>query len=312
MIELILKRIASGVLIVLGAVTAIFFLANGIGDPARASLGPNAGPERVQEYREAHGLHLPLHEQYWNYMGNLAHGDLGRSFRDDQPVGSVILDRLPRTLLLMGLAMLFELTFGLCLGIMAALRRNTFFDTGFMGMAFMGISVPSFVSGPIFLMVFAFRFGWFPIGGYGETMGEHLYHAILPALTMAIIGTATYARIMRSEMIETLAADYVRTARAKGLGPFRVVLGHAARNALLPIVTLLGLQLPLLVTGAIITETIFSWPGMGRLVIESITSLDVPMIMGVVIVTAIAVQIGNSFADVAVGMLDPRVRQAER
>ena len=311
MIELVLKRVGSGLLIVFTAITAIFFLANGIGDPARASLGPNAGPDRVQEYRVAHGLHLPLHEQYWNYLGGLLQGDLGNSFSDEQPVAEVIGDRLPRTLLLMGLAMVFELVFGLSLGIMAALRRNTWFDTGFMGMAFMGISVPSFVSGPIFLMVFAFRFGWFPIGGFGEGLADNVYHAILPALTMAIIGTATYARIMRSEMIDTLGADYVRTARAKGLGPWRVVLGHAARNALLPIVTLLGLHLPALVTGAIITETIFSWPGMGRLVIESIVSLNVPMIMGVVIVTAVAVQIGNSFADIAVGLLDPRVRQAK-
>ncbi|MBN4049557.1 ABC transporter permease, partial [bacterium AH-315-N03] len=159
MIELILKRIGSSVLIVFSAITAIFFLANGIGDPARASLGPNASPERLQEYKVAHGLDLPVPEQYVNYLGGLMHGDLGTSLRDEQPVTGIIMDRLPRTLLLMGLAMLFELLIGLTLGILAALRRNTWFDTGFMGMAFMGISVPSFVSGPIFLMVFAFRFG---------------------------------------------------------------------------------------------------------------------------------------------------------
>jgi len=310
MIELILKRVGAGVLIVFAATAFIFVLANGIGDPAIATLGPNASPERLEEFREEHGLNDSLAEQFGRYIGAAVQGDLGRSFRDNQPVTTVIGNRLPRTVLLMGMAMGFQLLFGLTLGILAALRRNTWFDTGFMGMAFLGISIPNFVSGPILLMVVAFRLGWFPIGGYGVTAMDHVYHALLPALTMAIIGTATFARIMRSEMVDTLGEDYVRTAKAKGLHPARVVLSHAARNALLPIVTLLGLRLPFLVAGAIITEAIFNWPGMGRLVIESITSLDVPVIMGVVVITAVAVQIGNIFADVSVGLLDPRVRHA--
>ncbi|MCB9591245.1 MAG: ABC transporter permease [Sandaracinaceae bacterium] len=310
MIELVIKRVSAGLLIVLAATTFIFFLANGIGDPALATLGPNASAESLEDFRRTHGLDQPPLVQFGRYLGAAVQGDLGRSFRDNQPVATVIWDRLPRTVLLMGMAMGFELLFGLTLGILAALRRNTWFDTGFMGMAFLGISVPNFVSGPIFLLVFAFLLGWFPIGGYGVDFGDHVWHALLPALTMAIIGSSTFARIMRSEMIDTLGADYVRTARAKGLHPARVVLGHAARNALLPIVTLLGLRLPFLVAGAIITEHIFAWPGMGRLVIESITSLDVPVIMGVVVITAVSVQFGNGLADVAVGALDPRVRHA--
>lgn len=311
MTELVLKRIGSGILTVFAAVAFIFFLANGIGDPAVATLGPNASPDRLQDFRHQHGLDLPITEQFGRYLGDALSGDLGTSYRDRQPVTRVIAQRLPRTILLMGMAMAMQLLLGLGLGILAALRRNTWFDTGFMGTAFLGISVPTFVSGPIFLMVFAFRFGWFPIGGYGTSPLDHVFHALLPAFTMAIIGAATYARIMRSEMIDQLGADYVRTAKAKGLGPFRVVLGHAARNGLLPIVTLLGLRLPILVAGAIITEDVFNWPGMGRLVIESIVALDVPMIMGVVVVTAIAVQIGNGLADVAVGFLDPRIRHAK-
>lgn len=310
MIELIVKRVGSGVVIVFLATTTIFLLANWVGDPAAATLGPNASPERRQEFRVAHGLDRPILEQYGNYLGAAIQGDFGRSLRDNQPVAEVIGNRLPRTVLLMGMALSFQVLFGLALGILAAMRRNTWFDTGFMGMAFLGISVPNFVSGPIFLLVFAFLLGWFPIGGYGVTPLDHVYHALLPALTMAIIGTATFARIMRSEMIDTLGMDYVRTARAKGLSPTRVVLGHAARNALLPIVTLLGLRLPFLVAGAIITETIFSWPGMGRLVIEALTSLDVPVIMGIVVITAVLVQVGNGLADIGVGLLDPRVRDA--
>jgi len=308
MIELILKRLVAGVLIVFAATTLIFFLANGIGDPALATLGPNASAARLQDFREQHGLDQPTSIQFGNYIVGMFSGDLGHSYRDNQPVATVIGNRLPRTMLLMGMAITFQLLLGLTLGILAALRRNTWFDTGFMGLAFLGISVPTFVSGPIFLLVFAFLLGWFPIGGYGVGFFDHVVHALLPAFTMTIIGSATFARIMRSEMIDTLGADYVRTARSKGLHPVRVVLGHAARNALLPIVTLLGLRLPFLVAGAIIVEHIFNWPGMGRLVIESITSLDVPIIMGVVIITAISVQLGNGLADIAVGFLDPRVR----
>ncbi len=311
MIDLVVKRLVAGVLIVFAATTFIFFLANGIGDPALATLGPNASAERLQDFREQHGLDQPLPVQYGRYLGAALRGDLGRSYRDNQPVATVIWTRLPRTVLLMGMAIAFQLIIGLTIGTLAALRRNTWFDTGFMGMAFLGISVPNFVSGPIFLLVFAFLLGWFPIGGYGVGLVDHVWHALLPAMTMAIIGASTDARIMRSEMIDTLGADYVRTARAKGLHPVRVVLAHAARNALLPIVTLLGLRLPYLVAGAIITEHIFAWPGMGRLVIESITSLDVPVIMGVVVITAISVQVGNGLADIAVGALDPRVRHAK-
>lgn len=308
LLELLARRIGAGAIIVFAATTFIFFLANGIGDPAIATLGPNANAERLAEFRAEHGLDRPLFEQYVDYITSAAQGDLGSSYRDEQPVTQLILWRLPRTVLLTGMALGFQLLFGLSLGILAALRRNTWFDTGFMGLAFLGISVPVFVSGPVFLHVFGFLLGWFPIGGYGVTPLEHVGHAVLPALTMAVIGASTFARIMRSEMIDVLGADYVRTARAKGLNPSRVVLGHAARNALLPIVTLIGLRIPLLVAGAIITESIFNWPGMGRLVIEAIRALDVPLIMGVVVITAVAVQFGNILADVGVAMLNPRVR----
>ncbi|HEY8427265.1 MAG TPA: ABC transporter permease [Sandaracinaceae bacterium] len=308
MIELILKRLAVGVVVVFLAMSTIFVVANEVGDPASANLGPNASAAAKEAWRREHGYDRPLIERYGRYLGGLLKGDLGVSYRDGQPVTRVILTRLPRTLLLSGMALSFEIFFGLLLGTLAALRRGTLLDTGFMGLAFLGISIPSFVSGPIFLLVFAFRLGWFPIGGYGYDFWDHVGHAILPAFTMAIIGAATYARVMRSEMIETMQADYIRTAKAKGLHPFSVVLGHGVRNALLPIVTLMGLSFPLLVSGAIITEQIFYWPGMGRLAIESIYSLDVPMIMGVVLFAAVFVQLGNLLADVAIGLLDPRVR----
>ena len=312
MIELIVKRVLQGIVVVFLALSTIFFVANFVGDPAVATLGANASREAKQAWREEHGTDDPILEQYGRYLAGLFTGDLGRSYRDSQPVTDVILTRLPRTLMLSGLALLFEILFGLTIGTIAALRRGTSVDTGVMGLAFLGISIPTFVSGPLALLVFAFLLGWFPIGGYGVDTVDHLYHALLPALVMAVIGAATYARVMRSEMIETMQKDFIRTARAKGLSEMQVVFGHGMRNAMLPIVTLMGLSLPLLVNGAIITESIFGWPGMGRLAIESITSLDSPMILGVVLFAAVTVQIGNLLADVAVGSLDPRVRTGER
>ena len=176
-----------------------------------------------------------------------------------------------------------------------------------MAVAFLGVSAPTFLTGLVFLQVFAFRLGWFPVGGYGVDLVDHVRHALLPALTLAIVGAATYARITRSEMIDTLRQDYVRTARAKGLAPIHVVR-HAFRNALLPIVTLLGLSMPLLVSGAVITETIYGWPGVGRLAVESIAGGDVPIILGVVLVASVSVQLGNLGADLVVARLDPRIR----
>jgi peptide/nickel transport system permease protein len=326
MTELVLKRLGIGIVVVYLALSSVWVLCNVIGDPARAILGPQASPEVVQNWRVDHGISRrieheggrveivdrPLLERYFEYFGGLLVGDLQLSWRDDQPVLGVIGTRLPRTLLLSGMALCFEIAFGLILGTLAALRRGTLLDTGFMGLAFLGISLPTFVTGPIFLLVLGFRLGWFPIGGYGHGFWDHVYHGILPAFTIAIIGAATYARVMRSEMIETMQADYIRTARAKGLHPFQVVVGHGVRNAMLPIVTLMGLSFPILVSGALITEQIYNWTGMGRLAIESISTYDIPMIMGVCLFAAVFVQIGNLLADVGVGLLDPRVRASRR
>jgi peptide/nickel transport system permease protein len=206
------------------------------------------------------------------------------------------------------LAILFELLFGLAAGILAALRRNRWSDTLIMFATFVGISLPTYVTGPIALLLFAFLLGWFPFGGYGVDAVDHVYHALLPSLILAIAGAATYARVMRGELIETMRHDHVRTARAKGMPMRRVVVRHAIRNALLPVVTLIGLSLPFLVGGAIITEKIFAWPGLGLLTIESIESLDAPVIMAVVLMFGIAVQAGNLLADIAVAALDPRIR----
>jgi peptide/nickel transport system permease protein len=208
------------------------------------------------------------------------------------------------------MAMGFELLIGLVLGILAATFRNTWLDTGLMATTFVGISAPTFLTGLLFLNWWAFRLGWFPVGGSGLGFWDDVYHTILPAFTLAIFGASTYARLMRSELIEKLHTDYVRTARAKGLGPVRVVLAHGVRNALLPVVTLMGLQLQTLVSGAIITETIFAYPGIGRLAWEALNNWDDTMILGVTSLSCAGVLLGNMLADIGVASLDPRIRLA--
>ncbi len=330
MLDFLIRRIAFAVFVVFTAVSIIFVVLLGVGDPCLASLGANARADQVKACRAEHGFDKPVLEQYTSYLGlsacikegdpawdkdpdkrghcGILQGNFGLSMTYKEPTLDVILKRLPRTLLLGAVTLLIEFLLGLTLGILAALRRNSWFDTSVMGLAFLGISAPSFLTGLVFLNWWAFRMGWFPVGGYGEGFWDHVYHAILPAFTLAIIGAATYARMMRSEMIDTMQADYIRTAKAKGASPLRIVFGHAIRNAMLPIVTMMGLSLTLLVSGAVITETIYSWPGMGKLVIESITNNDIWIVLTVVVFASATVQLGNLIADVAVAALDPRIR----
>jgi peptide/nickel transport system permease protein len=331
MMRYLAKRLAWGVLVMTTVVTVVFVLVVKAGDPAATTLGPRASAEQIRDFRRNKGLDRPFLAQFGSYLGaspcvrrdsprydggrghcGLLQGDLGESYLHREPVARVIGYRMPRTVLLGVMAMLFELLFGLSAGIAAALRRNTWADTGLMFGTFLGISLPTYVSGPIVLLFFGFLLGWFPVGGYGVTPLDHVYHAVLPSLVLAVAGAATYARLMRSELVEALRYDYVRTARAKGLSEGVVVTKHAVRNAMLPVVTVLGLSFPALVSGAIITEKVFAWPGLGLLTIEAIYNLDVPTIMAVVLMFAITVQIGNLLADVAVATLDPRIRLGER
>lgn len=309
MIDYVLRRLAGAVLVLWLVMSGVFMLVHVVGDPARATLGERAGPEQLDGFRKQHGLDRPLEERYLGYLRDLATLELGRSFQDGQPVAAVIGRRLPRTMLLGCMALGFELLLGLGLGALAATTKRSWLDTSVMAVSFLGTSLPSFVIGLWFLSYFAFRLGWFPIGGYGLTLADHVWHGVLPALTLAVIGAATYARLLRSELIEALGSDYARTARAKGLSPTRVALVHAGRNALLPVVMLLSSSLRVVVSGAVITETIFGWPGMGRLAVESISGLDLPVVMGIVFVACAVVQVGNFLGDLALLALDPRLRQ---
>ena len=331
MTRYLLSRLLWGLLVVSTVVTLVFFLVHQVGDPAQVALGPRANRQAIDDFKRDKGLDQPAWAQFGSYLGvsacvrrddpnydegegrcGLLQGSLGISYTHREDVATVIGQRMPRTLLLSSMAMFFELFFGLSAGILAALRRNTWTDTGIMVATFAGISVPTFVTGPLALFVVAFLLGWFPMGGYGTSGWDHIYHGLLPSMVLAVGGAATYARLLRGEMVETLRMDYVRSAHAKGLAPRTVIVRHALRNALIPIVTLLGLSLPGIVGGAIITEKIFNWPGLGMLTIESINKLDVPIIMATVLMFGVLVQLGNLLADIAVATLDPRIRVGER
>ena len=328
MLPFLIRRVAAGIWVLCAVMTLVFVLLYQVGDPAAATLGPKAHPEQLQSFRRQYGLDLPLWQQYLGYVGltscirrqsphfkkgepcGLLQGNLGESFRQNIPVAQVLFDRLPRTLLLGLIAMIIELLLGVSLGVIAAIKRYTWVDTSIMSLAFLALSVPSFVIGLFVLDFFAFRLGWFPVGGYGLGSMDHIYHALLPALTLALLGAATYVRMMRSDMVEVMDEVYVVAARARGASRWRAWGVHALRNALLPLVTLVGLQLSSLVSGAVITESIFAWPGVGRLAVESIYNLDAPMVMAIVLLASLAVQVGNMLADIAIAMLDPRVRLA--
>lgn len=330
MIRFLLQRAAWGSAVVLTLVTLVFFLIFVAGDPAATILGPQARADQIADFQAKKGLDQPPLKQFFSYLGvapcvrkdsphykrsdgsrgycGILQGDLGDSYQHHESVTRVIANRLPRTLLLSAMAIFLELLIGLSSGVIAALRRNHWTDTAIMFGTFAGISLPTYVTGPLALLVFAFLLGWFPVGGYGINTLDHIYHGILPATILAVAGAATYARVMRGELVETLRNDHVRTAKAKGLRPVTVVVRHAIRNALIPVVTLVGLSLPFLVGGAIITEKVFAWPGLGLLTIEAINTLDAPIIMAVVLMFGVAVQVGNLLADVAVAALDPRIR----
>lgn len=311
MIRYIFRRIGWSIFVVWLVVSAVFVLMNTLGDPAVAQLGPKAQKVQIDAFRKKHGLNQPLWKRYAQLISRLGRGDLDKSFRTDIPVTQIMEQRLPRTLFLGSLSMSIELCVGVLLGIIAAVFRRRIPDHVVMAFSWITFSVPTFLAALFALNYFAFRLGWFPVGGFGTDTWDHMRHALLPALTLAVLGAATYARVMRNELLETLHTDYVRTARAKGLSYIEVLFRHAVRTAFLPVVAIAGLQFASLASGAIITETLFGWPGMGRLAVESIYTPDYPVLLGTVIVGCVFVQFGNLLSDLALAALDPRVRVTE-
>lgn len=300
----LLQRLSGACLVVLGVVSIVFLLLHLVpGDPVEIMLGESASAADRQALRGALGLDRPLHEQYLGYIGGLATLDLGTSIHYRQPVTDLLLDRLPATGLLAGVTLLLTVVLALPLGIVAAIRRNTHWDTGAMGFSLLGVSIPNFWLGPLLILVFSLWLGWLPVSGQGGVAS-----VILPALTLGTGLAAVLSRMVRSSMLEVLHEDYLRTARAKGLSPRRVILHHALRNALLPVITLMGLQLGALLAGAVITETVFSWPGVGLLTIEAIQSRDYPVVQACVLLISVTYVIVNLLTDLAYAWVDPRIR----
>lgn len=300
----LLRRILESLLILLGISLVTFLLLYLLpADPARQIAGRSATVQTVENIREQLGLNLPLYQQYWHYLTNLLQGDLGRSYLQKTEVSELIAARLPATLLLMAGAIVCELIIGLALGVISALWRNSRTDRVLTVLSFTSVSAPQFVIGILLLYVFAVKLHWAPIGGYGT-----FAHLVLPALTLGILGAGWYARMMRSSMIDVLEKDYVRTARSKGLSRSRILFRHVIPNAILPIIAMIGIDIGMFMSGIVVVESVFSWPGIGQLAWQAIQRVDIPIIMGVTLVSACAIVIGNLLADMVAPLVDPRIR----
>jgi ABC-type dipeptide/oligopeptide/nickel transport system permease component len=300
----LVRRLALTLPVVLGVATLVFALIHLIpGDPAQAMLGETASEQDVQALRERLGLDRPLVEQYGAFLTGIARGDLGTSLRTNEPVATAILDRLPATLELAAAAMVVSIGVAIPLGIIAAVRRGTFVDHLATTLALAGISIPAFWLGPLLAIVFAVELGWLPVAGRGTAA-----HLVLPAISLGAALVAILARMTRASLLEELREPYVQAARARGTSRARAVLRHAFRNSLIPVVTLVGLQFGGVLTGAVITETIFAWPGVGRLLIQSIGFRDYPLVQGCILFIAMTYVAMNLLTDLAYGVLDPRIR----
>ncbi len=299
-----LRRLIQSALILLGVSFITYVLLFVLpADPVRQIAGRAATAQTVENIRQQLGLDQPFLVQYGRYLANLVQGDLGRSYLQKTEVGDLITSRLPATLLLMLAGIAAELVLGLTMGIAAALMRGRFGDQVLMMTSFVTVSAPQFVVSLLMLYIFAVKLGWFPIGGYGTAA-----HLVLPAVTLGILGSGWYSRMMRSSMIEVLRADYIRTARAKGLGRARVVLRHALPNAVLPIIAMIGIDIGIFMGGIVVVESVFGWPGIGQLAWQAIQRVDIPIIMGVTLVSALAIVVGNLLADLIAPFIDPRIR----
>jgi peptide/nickel transport system permease protein len=304
MLKYLARRIFQSIGILLGVTVITFMLSFLIpADPVRMIAGRSATPATVERIRHELGLDQPLPVQYGRYLVNLVQGDMGRSYVQKSEVTELIASRLPATLLLMVGAIFFELLLGMPAGIFAASRRGRTADKAVMVLSFVGVSAPQFVVGLILLYVFAYSLALFPLSGYGT-----LWHLVLPALTLGFTGGGWYSRMTRSSMVEVLRQDYIRTARAKGASEGRVVLIHGLRNAILPIIAMIGLDIGIFMQGAVVVEAVYGWPGIGQLAWQAIQRVDIPIIMGVTLVAAVAIVLGNLVADIATSLFDPRVR----
>jgi peptide/nickel transport system permease protein len=303
--EYVIRRLVLSAIAMLGVLTIVFLLLHASGDPATLLVSQDATKEDLERIRHAYGLDQPLSVQYVRFVGRVVRGDLGYSYRQGLPVGELLVERLRATfeLALAGLAVAVLL--GVPLGIVAAARRGSAVDTVAMSVALLGTSVPSFWLGLLLIIVFGVQLGWLPVSGYGS-----LRHLIMPAFVLGGFYAAQVSRLTRTSLLEVLAQDFIRTARAKGLAASGVLLKHVLRNAALPVLTVLGLDFGRMLGGAVVVETIFAWPGMGRLAVQAVLGRDFPVVQGAAIMGAVVFLTVSLTIDLLYGFVDPRLRAA--
>ena len=319
MFAFILRRLAQSVIVLVSVAFIAFLLFQYVGDPVVFILGQDATPEQVREMRAALGLDQPFVVQFWHFLANAAQGEFGMSLRQGARVSTLIAERFPATLELALVAALLALVVGIPMGVYAALRRGTFMSQVFMTISLLGVSLPTFLIGILLILVFAVMLGWFPSFGRGDTVklgwwstglltAKGWHHIVLPAVTLAIFQLTLIMRLVRAEMLEVLRTDYIKFARARGLGDRAIHFGHALKNTLVPVMTITGLQLGGLIAFAIITETVFQWPGMGLLFIQAVTFADIPVMAAYLCLTALIFVVINLVVDLLYFAVDPRLR----
>ncbi len=323
MIGYLAKRLLQAVPILIGASTIIFFLMHAApGDPTSIYLGnPNIDPRVIEQMRENLGLDQPVHIQYVKWVSSFLQGEFGYSFSQKRPIADILKDTIPNTLVLSAVALAIIFVLGIVIGTVQAVRQYSWGDNLATALAFFFYSMPSFWFGLMLILLFAYKLQWLPASqmtsvNYEFMSGsaqltDRLKHLLMPAIALGVGGAASVARYMRSGMLEQIRQDYVRTARAKGLSERKVVFKHAMRNALIPVITLLGLYLPFLMAGAVLIETVFAWPGMGRTIVTAIFQRDYPVVLATAFVISVMVILGNLIADVLYSVVDPRIRVEE-
>ena len=322
------RRLLQAIPLLLGILTLVFVLIQiAPGDPTAMYVRPGVSPEVIEQMRENWGLDQPIHIQYVRWMGSFLTGDFGYSLTQHRPVTAILADRIPNTLILSGTALILIFAIGIAIGIVQAIRQYSLLDNVLTFGSLFIYSMPSFWLALMLILVFAYKLHyvvWWPdwltfpasgmtsvgyesMGGWAK-LGDRLYHLVLPSIALGVSSAAAVARYMRSSMLEVIRQDYIRTARAKGLPERTVILKHALKNALLPIITLFGLYLPFLFSGAVLVEYVFGWPGMGRTIVDAIFQRDYPVVMATTFVFAVMVVIGNLIADLLYAVIDPRIR----
>ena len=319
MLSFILQRVFQAVIVMVSVAFISFLLFQFVGDPVVFLLGQDATPQQIRELRADLGLDKSFVVQFWNFLANAVQGEFGLSLRQGAKVSRLIAERLPATLELAGIAALLALVLGIPMGVYAALKRGTFLSQLFMTVSLLGVSLPTFLVGILLILLFAVGLGWFPSFGRGDVVqigwwssglltAKGWHHIVLPAVTLAVFQLTLIMRLVRAEMLEVLRTDYVKFARARGLSNRSIHFGHALKNTLVPVITITGLQLGALIAFAIITETVFQWPGMGLLFIQAVTFADIPVMAADLCLTAWIFVVINLVVDLLYCAVDPRLR----